>query len=268
MVDANPGLSQQGLSELLGVFASRLVLLLGELERKQLLTRSASPSDRRSYRLHLTAAGKKSLAAIGEITIGLEEQLFGKLTKIEVRQLVTLLSRVVDAQGMRPGVHAAYRQLDSERPSSKRGTMKHTFKTKIHGEPGRNVTGIVVPPRIVDELGKGKRPPVKITVAGYTYRSTIASMGGKFMIGLSKEHREAAGVAAGDEVEVRLELDTEPRTSTVPADLKAALVRARVLAAFEKSAPSRQKEFVRQVESAKAPETRARRIAKIVESLS
>jgi hypothetical protein len=146
--------------------------------------------------------------------------------------------------------------------------MKQAFITKIHIEGSRNVTGIVVPPAVVEALGRGKRPPVKVTLNGYKYRSTIASMGGRFMISLSAEHREGAGVRGGEEVEVHLELDAEPRTTVLPDDLKAALVRARLLAAFEQLAPSRRKELVRQVESAKAPETRARRIAKIVEALS
>ena len=88
------------------------------------------------------------------------------------------------------------------------------------------------------------------------------------MISLSAEHRAAAGVQGGDEVEVSVRLDLEPRTVPVPPDLRAALTEAGVLEAFEKSAPSRKKEAVRQVEEAKTPETRARRIAKVVEGLS
>jgi hypothetical protein len=146
--------------------------------------------------------------------------------------------------------------------------MKQVFVTKIHQEPGRKVTGIVVPPRIVEALGQGKRPAVTVTLNGYSYHSTIASMGGRFMISLSAAHREHAGVSGGEQVEVRLELDSEPRDTLIPADLKAALVRARLLAAFKQAAPSRRKEFARQVESAKAPETRARRVAKVIEALS
>jgi len=268
LVDKNPGLSQQTLSELLGVFASRLVLLLDELEVEQLIARSESTSDRRSYRLKLTSHGRKTLAAIGALTVGLEEQLFASLTRKELTELAALLARVADEQGLRSGVHSAYQQLKPHRPSSRRGAMKQAFITKIQGEGSRNVTGIVVPPRVVEALGQGKRPPVKVTLNGYTYRSTVASMGGKFMISLSAEHRERAGARAGEKVEVQLELDTEPRTSPLPDDLKAALVRARLLEAFEQAAPSRRKEFVRQVESAKAPETRTRRIGKVIEALS
>lgn len=146
--------------------------------------------------------------------------------------------------------------------------MKQTFVTNIHQATGKNATGIVVPPEIVEALGQGKKPAVKITLKGYTYRSTVASMGGRFMIGVSAENRSAAGVKAGEQVEVTLELDTEPRNTPIPADLRTALVKAKVLKAFDEAAPSRRKEFVRQVEDAKTAETRERRIAKIVTSLS
>src|SRR5215470_18925971 len=140
--------------------------------------------------------------------------------------------------------------------------MTRTFVTKIQRSKAKNVAGIVLPPEIVEGLGRGKRPPVKVTLNGYTYRSTIATMGGRFMIGLSAENRKAAGLDGNEELEVRLELDLEPRNTPPPRDLKAALVKTRCLEAFEKAAPSRRKEFVRQVEDAKTPETRERRIAK------
>jgi DNA-binding MarR family transcriptional regulator len=108
----NPGVSQQELSEVLGVFASRLVLLVDELEKHQLLERRANRSDRRSHRLHLTARGRKMLAAIGAVTLGLEEQLFAALTQKERTLLSALLTRVVAEQGLQPGVHSAYRELN------------------------------------------------------------------------------------------------------------------------------------------------------------
>jgi uncharacterized protein YdeI (YjbR/CyaY-like superfamily) len=93
-------------------------------------------------------------------------------------------------------------------------------------------------------------------------------MSGECMIALSAAKREAAGVRGGDEVDVTLELDLEPRTVQIPEDLKAALINASAVEAFENSAPSMKKEYVRQVEEAKAQETRQRRIGKIVEKLS
>jgi hypothetical protein len=145
--------------------------------------------------------------------------------------------------------------------------MHQTFFTKIQKGATKNVTGIVVPPAVLTALGAGKKPAVKVTLNGYTYRSTVATMGGKFMIGLSAENRQAAGLTGDEELEIHLDLDTEPRTTAIPADLEAALEKAKVLPVFEKLAPSRRKEFVRQVEEAKAAETRQRRIAKIAESL-
>lgn len=144
-------------------------------------------------------------------------------------------------------------------------TMKTTFKTNIK-QVGNN-TGIEVPPENIAELGAGKKPAVKVTVSGYSYNNTVAVMGGKYMISFSSAHRAASGLKGGDPVEVTLELETTPRTIEVPEDLKSALAKADLEATFEKQAPSKRKEFVRQVEEAKTQETRERRIAKIVEQL-
>jgi hypothetical protein len=143
---------------------------------------------------------------------------------------------------------------------------KATFTTVIKTD-GNNA-GIEVPQEIIAALGTSKKPPVVVTVSGYTYRNTVAVMDGKFMISLSKAHRDASGIKGGDKVEVTLELDEEPRTVEVPADLMAALsAKAGAVEAFEKLAFSKRKEFVRQVVEAKAQETRDRRIAGIVEKL-
>ncbi|MFD2092685.1 YdeI/OmpD-associated family protein [Blastococcus deserti] len=131
---------------------------------------------------------------------------------------------------------------------------------------GRTATGLQVPDEVVARLGGGKRPPVVVTVEGYTYRTTVAPMGGAFWIPLAAEHREAAGVRAEQEVEVSIELDTAPREVAVPDDLAAAFGDD-VRTAFEGLAFSHRKEWVRWVEEAKKPETRAARIAKTVESV-
>jgi hypothetical protein len=145
--------------------------------------------------------------------------------------------------------------------------MAITFNTTIIGTPD-GPAGIEVPPDVIAQLGTSKKPPVKITLAGYTYRNTVAVMDGKFMVSLSKANRNASGVKAGDTLDVTIELDTEPRTVEVPEDLAAALAaKPGAAEAYEKAAPSRKKEFVRQVEEAKSQETRERRIAKIVEQL-
>ena len=142
-----------------------------------------------------------------------------------------------------------------------------TFHTTIL-RTGKNTAGIQVPAEVIERLGSGKQPLVRVTIKNYTYRSAVAVMGGKFMVGVTAANRQAAGVEGGEEADVTIELDLEPRTVDVPKDLKAALSGAGVVKAFENSAPSMQKEYVRQVTEAKAPETRERRIAKIVEKLS
>ncbi len=132
----------------------------------------------------------------------------------------------------------------------------------------KTATGLPVPPEVVAALGAGGRPAVVVTIdGGYTYRSTIGVMGGQSLVPLSAEHRTAAGVAAGDTVEVTLEVDTLPRSVEVPDDLASAFEEAGVRATFETLSNSRQRALVDPVVQAKAPETRQRRIDKAVESL-
>lgn len=147
--------------------------------------------------------------------------------------------------------------------------MGETFTTTVLQAEGLNATGLRVPADVVAALGSGKKPKVKVTLNGYTYRSTIAAYTDVYMLPLSQENREAAGVKAGDEVEVTLELDLEPRTVEVPQDLAAALAdKPGAKARFDALSHTMRKEYVRQVESAKAQETRDRRIAGIVAKLS
>lgn len=143
--------------------------------------------------------------------------------------------------------------------------MKTTFSTSI--KAAGNNTGIEVPAKNIEELGESKKPAVKVSVSGYSYLSTVAVMAGKFMIPLSKAHREAAGLKAGDTVTVTLELETAPRTVEVPKDLAGALTKAGVKKTFDELAFSKRKEFVRQIEDAKTQATRERRIEKIVTQL-
>jgi len=138
------------------------------------------------------------------------------------------------------------------------------FKTTILQAEGMNATGIVVPDEIVDKLGAGKKPKVSVTLKAYTYRSTVAVMGGKYMLPLAKEHRDAADVKGGDKVEVSLELDTAPREVEVPKDFAAALKKAGLTRDFAALAFTHRKEHVRAIEEAKAAETRLRRIEKAV----
>jgi hypothetical protein len=132
---------------------------------------------------------------------------------------------------------------------------------------GKTATGLPIPADIVAQLGS-KRPPVVVTVAGYSYRTTVAPMGGEFFVPLSAEHRVNAGVAAGDDVEVDIERDDAPREVVVPQDLAAAIGKVKAAAAaFDKLAYTHRKEYVRWIEEAKRPETRTARIAKAVEML-
>jgi hypothetical protein len=141
------------------------------------------------------------------------------------------------------------------------------FRTTILGT-GKTTAGIEVPEEVVQALGAGRRPPVRVTINGYTYRNTVAVMGGVYMIGVSNEHRTASGLAAGDVVDVDLELDTAPREVSVPADLDAALdAEPAARATFEKLSYSNKSWHTLQVAGAKSDETRQRRIAKSIEAL-
>ncbi|MCX6049198.1 MAG: YdeI/OmpD-associated family protein [Chloroflexi bacterium] len=132
----------------------------------------------------------------------------------------------------------------------------------------KNATGIQIPAEVVERLGAGKRPPVRVTINGYTYRNTVAVMGGVFMVGVSAEHRKGAGVAGGDEVDVDIELDTEPRTVTVPPDFQAALDSdSEAKRFFEGLSYSNKSRHVLAIEGAKTAETRQRRIDKAVSDL-
>lgn len=132
----------------------------------------------------------------------------------------------------------------------------------------KTATGIPVPAEIVEALGGGKKPAVTVTIGAYTYRSTIGSMGGKFMLPVSKENREGAGIQAGDAVEVELALDTAPRELSVPVDFEEALSQdAEARGFFESLSYSNKRRFVLNIESAKSEETRRRRVEKSVELL-
>ena len=133
---------------------------------------------------------------------------------------------------------------------------------------GKTATGIVIPTEVVEGLGGGKRPPVRVTINGFTYRSTIAPMGGQFMVGVNAENRAAAGVAAGDELDVDIELDDAPREVEVPADFAKALGKGAARTFFDGLAYSHRKEWVRWIEDAKKEETRRNRIDKAVTELA
>jgi hypothetical protein len=143
-----------------------------------------------------------------------------------------------------------------------------TFKTKLL-QAGKTATGIEFPAKIVDALGAGKRPPVRVTLNGYTYRSTMAVMGGKYMVGVSADVRAAAKVAGGDSITVSVELDSAPRDVTVPVELQRALARnAKARALFESLSYSKKRLYTLPIERGKTDETRQRNLAKAMDGLA
>jgi len=145
--------------------------------------------------------------------------------------------------------------------------VKKTFQTVIFKDKEKNATGIPVPNDVIIAFNAGKRPKVKVTINDYTYRTTVAVMGGVYMLPYSAENREAAKIKANENVEVTLELDTEPHLVNIPEDLARNLIENNVMDEFESLSYSIRKEYVRQVESAKAQETRDRRILNVISNL-
>ncbi len=141
------------------------------------------------------------------------------------------------------------------------------FRTTLL-QTGKTATGMVVPADVVESLGAGKRPPVQVTINGFTYRSTIAVMGGVFMVGVNSDNRAGAGVKGGEEVDVDIELDTKPRELEVPAELAAALAaEPEARRTFDGLSYSNRLWHSLQVTTARTDETRERRIAKSIEAL-
>jgi len=143
-----------------------------------------------------------------------------------------------------------------------------TFKTTLL-QAGKTATGIKIPPEIIESLKAGKKPPVKVTINGFTYRSTVAVMGGNYMVGVSAENRAGANVNGGDKIEVNIELDTEPRELELPAEFKKALEKnAKAKKVFESLSYSRKKVHVLPITTAKTDETRQRNINKAIDILN
>jgi len=208
----------------------------------------------------LTAAGYTRLDQFTAVTEADLQQLHGVGPKA-----INVIRSALSARGLAFAAHSgASHNPPTTEPSS---SLQTTFITAVTQAEDVNATGLPVPAEAVAALGTKKRPPVKVMLNGYTYRTTVAAYGDVFMLPLSAEHRKAAGVRAGDQVTVTVELDAEPRTVDVPADLAAALAGAGAAAAFDRLSYTQRKEHVRQVETAKAAETRQRRIEKIVASL-
>jgi hypothetical protein len=136
------------------------------------------------------------------------------------------------------------------------------FKTTLL-KGGKTATGIKIPPKIVEGLNSGKKPPIRVTINGYTYRNTVAVMGGDYMVGVSAEHRKGANVEGGDEIEVTIELDTEPREVEVPPEFQKILNKNSIARKnFDSLSYSKKKALIDPIKDAKSAETRERRIEK------
>jgi hypothetical protein len=146
-------------------------------------------------------------------------------------------------------------------------TVSMQFWTTVELE-GKSATGLVVPDEVVTALGAGRRPAVSVTVGLHTYRTTVAPMGGRFLVPLSAANRAAAGVTAGERVRVEIECDTAPREVVVPADLAEALGHdPAVQRVFDGLSYTHRKEWVRWIEEAKKEETRRKRVSRTIVEL-
>ena len=133
---------------------------------------------------------------------------------------------------------------------------------------GKTAVGFAVPEDVVLALGKGKRPPVNVTINGYTYRSTVAPMGGRYLVGVSAENRAGAGVAGGETHEIELTLDDAPREVELPADFEAALAAdPAARRTFDALSPSNKGYHTSLLAGAKSDETRQRRLEKSIAAL-
>ena len=141
------------------------------------------------------------------------------------------------------------------------------FRTKVL-RAGKTATGVEVPAKVVEALGSTKRPLVKVTINGYTYRNAIAPMGGVFMLGISEEVRNRSGVQGGDTIDVDVELDTQPREVEVPRELAKALAKdAKAKKYFESLSYSGKTRLTAPIANGKTPETREKNVAKAMEAL-
>jgi hypothetical protein len=146
--------------------------------------------------------------------------------------------------------------------------QEQMMKFRAQVEPPEPMRGLEVPEKVVEALGGGKRPNVAITINGHSWKSRVAIMRGRYLLGLSNANRRAAGVGIGDEVEVEVELDTEPRVVVEPADFAQALDENPLArAAYDRQSYSRKREQVRAIESAKKPETQSKRIEQALAAL-
>ncbi|KUM26462.1 hypothetical protein AU467_21205 [Mesorhizobium loti] len=156
--------------------------------------------------------------------------------------------------------------MASAAPTSTNAGPLH-FRTKVL-TAGKTATGIQIPDEVIDKLAAGRKPAVKVTINGFTYRSTVAVMNGRFMVGINAENRAKAKVVGGDTIDVGIELDTEIREVAVPADFQAVLVgNPKLKAVFDGLSYTKRRVIAEGIAGAKTTETRERRIDKAVREL-
>jgi antitoxin component of MazEF toxin-antitoxin module len=153
--------------------------------------------------------------------------------------------------------------MAAKKSTTKKGAVR--FKTTLNQAEGKNATGVIIPDRVLEKLGAGKRPQVRVSLNGYAYTTTVGIMGGTAMVGVSAAIRKATGLSAGDAIDVELVVDGAPRTVDVPADFGKAMAASRgTRGFFDGLANSLQRYHVDNVNGAKTDETRKRRIEKAV----
>ncbi|HEY5874909.1 MAG TPA: YdeI/OmpD-associated family protein [Ilumatobacteraceae bacterium] len=139
-----------------------------------------------------------------------------------------------------------------------------SFRVTAQQAEGKDAVGFVVPPDVIEQLGHGARPPVRVRIGDHEFRYTVGVMGGRAMIGLSKAVRQAIGVGAGDEIDVELTIDASPRTADVPADFAEAMNGSGTRPFFDGLSSSLQRYHVDTINEAKTDDTRRRRIDKAI----
>lgn len=140
------------------------------------------------------------------------------------------------------------------------------FKAKV--VPSGNATAVEVPKAVLEKLNAGSRPLIVIVINGHTWRSRVAAMRGMYLVGISAANRKASAISEGDIVEVGLALDVAPRTVEEPEDVTFALNKRKALrAAFESLPFGLRRKHIASIEEAKSPETRLRRITKLLGEL-
>jgi hypothetical protein len=155
----------------------------------------------------------------------------------------------------------------SQAAQNSTGVAQVHFRTTVL-TAGKTATGIQIPDEVIARLGAGRKPAVKITINGFTYRSTVAVMNGRFMVGINAENRAQAKVAGGDVIDVLIAVDRDVREVAVPAEFQRLLAeRPAIKAVFDRLSYTKRRVIAEGIAGAKTEETRERRIQKAIREL-